>query len=95
MDLRPGDGHCPNNTRHDDTFNQIHGATYRHVLDLADWDRGLATSAPGQSGQLGSQHYADLAPLWAKAEYFPLTYTQRKVEDVTRHRLTLKSAKGP
>ena len=37
----------------------------RHGLfDLADWDRGLATSAPGQSGQPGSPHYDDLLPLW-------------------------------
>ena len=48
---RPGDGNTPNNTRHDDNFRQIHGASYRHVFDLADWDKGLATSTPGQSGQ--------------------------------------------
>ena len=69
---RPGDANTPNNTRYDDKFQQLHGATYRHLIDLADWDRALATSAPGQSGQPGSPHYADLAPLWAKGEYFPL-----------------------
>ena len=31
-------------------FHQIHGASYRHVFDLADWDRGLATSTPGPVG---------------------------------------------
>ena len=87
---RPGDAHTPNNTRHDDKFQQVHGATYRHLFDLADWDRGLATSAPGQSGQPGSPHYADLLPLWAKGEYFPLAYSRAKVEEVTRHRLVLK-----
>ncbi|MBA4062434.1 MAG: hypothetical protein C0501_01770 [Isosphaera sp.] len=87
---RPGDGNTPNNARHDDRFRQVHGATYRHLLDLADWDRGLATSAPGQSGQPGSPHYADLAPLWAKGEYFPLAFTRPKVDEVTRHRLTLR-----
>jgi penicillin amidase len=86
---RPGDANTPNNTRHDDRYQQVHGATYRHLLDLADWDRGLATSAPGQSGQPASPHYADLAPLWAKGEYFPLAYTRPKVEAVTAHRLTL------
>ena len=48
---RTGDGNTPNNTRYDPDFKQIHGATYRHLFDLADWDKGLATSAPGQSGQ--------------------------------------------
>ena len=63
-----------NNTRHDDKFRQVHGASYRQVFDLADWDRGLATSTPGQSGQPGSPHYGDLLPLWAEGEYFPLAY---------------------
>lgn len=86
---RPGDGNTPNNARYDSRYRQIHGATYRHLFDLADWDRGLATSAPGQSGQPGSPHYADLMPLWNKGEYFPLAYSRRKVEEVTSHRLRL------
>jgi penicillin amidase len=86
---RTGDGNTPNNTRHDDTFRQIHGASYRHVLDLADWDRGLATSTPGQSGQVGSPHYGDLLPLWAERRYFPLSYSRAKVDEVARHRLWL------
>jgi penicillin amidase len=86
---RPGDANTPNNGLYGVNFQQAHGATYRHLIDLADWDRALATSAPGQSGQPGSPHYADLAPLWAKGEYFPLTYSRPKVDAVTRHRLTL------
>lgn len=89
---RTGDGNTPNNTRYDAQFQQIHGATYRHVLDLADWDKGQATSAPGQSGQFGSPHYADLAPLWAEGRYFPLAFSRKKVEEVTRNRLTLRPA---
>jgi penicillin amidase len=91
---RSGDANTPLNTRHDKDFQQVHGATYRHVLDLADWDRGLATSAPGQSGQPGSPHYGDLLPLWAEGQYFPLAYSRRKVEEVTRHRLLLNPTQG-
>jgi len=87
---RPGDVHTPNNTRHDDNFRQVHGASYRQVFDLADWDRGVATSVPGQSGQPGSPHYADLLPLWAEGKYFPLAYSRQKVEEVSRHRLWLR-----
>lgn len=89
---RSGDSHTPNNTRYNENFQQIHGASYRHVLDLADWDRGLATSTPGQSGQPGSPHYGDLLPLWAEAKYFPLAYSRSKVNEVTQHRLTLQPA---
>jgi len=87
---RTGDVNTPNNTRYDATFQQVHGATFRQVLDLADWDKGMATSAPGQSGQPLSPHYNDLAPLWAEGRYFPLAYSRAKVEEVTRHRLRLQ-----
>jgi penicillin amidase len=87
---RPGDVHTPNNTRHDDNFRQVHGASYRQVFDLADWDRGVATSVPGQSGQPGSPHYDDLLPLWAEGKYFPLSYSREAVEKLTQHRLTLR-----
>ncbi len=86
---RSGDMNTPHNTRHDDKFQQIHGASYRQVFDLADWDKGRATSTPGQSGQPGSPHYGDLLPMWAEAQYFPLAYSRRKVDEVTAHRLTL------
>ncbi len=87
---RPGEANTPNNTKYDANFQQIHGASYRHLFDLSDWDLGLATSAPGQSGQLGSPHYADLAPLWARGEYFPLYYTRTKVDEAAAHRMVLK-----
>jgi penicillin amidase len=90
---RPGDGLTPNATRHNEKFEQVNGATYRHLFDLADWDLGLATSAPGQSGQPGSPHYADLLPLWSEGRYFPLVYSRSKVEEATQHRLSLQPAR--
>jgi penicillin amidase len=89
---RSGDAHTPNAATHNPKFEHVSGATYRHVFDLADWDRGVATSAPGQSGQPGSPHYDDLLPLWQKGEYFPLAFSRTKVEGVTRHRLKLTPA---
>jgi len=90
---RPGDTYTPNAAGHTPKFEHITGASYRHVLDLADWDKGRATSTPGQSGQPGSPHYGDLLPLWQKGEYFPLAFSRSRVEQVTQHRLLLKPAK--
>jgi penicillin amidase len=87
---RGGDANTPNNTRFNDKFEQIHGASYRHLIDLADWDKAIATSTPGQSGQPGSPHYSDLAPMWAKAEYFPLNFSREKVDAAAKHNLKLK-----
>jgi penicillin G amidase len=89
---RPGDAHTPNAATHNAKFEHTSGATYRHVFDLADWDKGVATSAPGQSGQPGSPHYGDLLPLWQKGAYFPLAFSRARVEAVTRHRLKLTPA---
>lgn len=87
---RPGDGLTPNATTHDEKFAQTNGASYRQIFDLADWDRGWATSTPGQSGQPGSPYYADLLPLWERGEYFPLKFSRAAVEEAAAHRLTLR-----
>jgi penicillin amidase len=73
-------------------FLQNHGASFREVLDVADWDRSTATSVPGQSGQPGSPHYGDLLPLWAEGRYFPLLYSREKIEEVAKERLVLMPA---
>ena len=89
---RPGYGYTVNMTGGGD-FAQNDGATFREVLDLADWDASVATSAPGQSGQPGSPHYADLLPYWAEGRYFPLAFSRKKVEEVAQHRLILVPAR--
>ncbi|MEZ5394195.1 MAG: penicillin acylase family protein [Bryobacterales bacterium] len=86
---RGGDSMTPNATG-GPKFSQATGASYRHILDFADWDRSVFTSTPGQSGQPGSPHYGDLLPLWANHEYSPLVYSRKAVEEATEHRLTLK-----
>src|SRR5262249_37234243 len=74
-------------------FRQNHGASFREILDVSDWDRSVATNVPGQSGQPGSKHYGDLLPLWAEGKYFPLLYSQQKVEAKAKERLTLEPAR--
>ncbi|MES2902493.1 MAG: penicillin acylase family protein [Pseudomonadota bacterium] len=70
-------------------FTLSHGASFRMVLDVGNWDASRAINAPGQSGNPASTHYRDLAPLWAKGEYFPLLYSRKAVEKHTRARLEL------
>jgi penicillin amidase len=79
-----------NNTGSGD--NQTSGATFRVVMDLADWDNSVATSSPGQSGDPDSPHYRDLFQLWAKHQYFPLFYSREKIESVTETRTVLEPA---
>ena len=66
------------------------GATFREIFDMADWETGISTTSPGQSGQPGSPYYGDLIESWADGEYFPLAYGRAAVEEVAVHRLVLK-----
>ena len=86
---RPGDGYTVNATWVGERFRQQGGASYREILDTADWDRSLAVNAPGQSGQPGSRHYSDLLSYWESGEYFPLVYSHKAVETNTQDRLVL------
>lgn len=70
-------------------YEQNSGSSYRQIIDLAEWDRSVATSAPGQSGQPGSPHFDDLAKLWADHKYFPLPFSQSAVQAHTESTLVL------
>jgi penicillin amidase len=86
---RGGDGTTVNATG-GGNLRQTSGASYRIVVDFADFDNSVATSVPGQSGQPGSPYYGNLLPLWAEGKYFPLLYSRAAVERETAHLLWLK-----
>lgn len=84
---RGGNGNTVNNTGNGD--NQTSGATFRIIADLADWDRCLATNAPGQSGNPDHPHYRNLFELWANDRYFPLFFNKEKIRTVLSATLEL------
>jgi penicillin amidase len=79
---RSGDGNTVNVTGGRD-FMQTAGASFREIIDLADFDNSWVTNVPGQSADPRSKHYADLLKLWGNDEYFPLVYTRSRVERET------------
>ena len=68
------------------------GASYREIMDVANWDRSVVTNVPGQSGQPESPYYGNLLPLWDKGEYFPMVYSRARVDQEAAHKLALKPA---
>ena len=54
-------------------FANVHGAGYRGVYDFADPDSSVFIIATGQSGHPFSAHYDDLADLWRRGEYIPMS----------------------
>jgi penicillin G amidase len=75
-------------------FAQAGGATMRMVLDVGDWDNSLAMNSPGQSGDPGSHHYADLYAAWARDESIPLLYSRQRVEAAAEHKIMLLPGAG-
>lgn len=84
---RGGNSNTVNSTG--DGNNQSQGASFRMLVDCADWDQALAINTPGQNGNPNHSNYKDLFALWAKDQYFPLFYSKKKIEGVTAHVLVL------
>lgn len=68
---------------------QTHGASFREVIDVGDWDRSTTINVPGESGQPGSPYYDNLYPLWAEGKYHPMLFSRQAIEKNAAHRLTL------
>jgi len=77
-----------------DSFDVFHGASYRMVIDVGDWDNSRAVNAPGQSGNAASPHYDDHAALWAAGEYVPLLFTAGAIDAEAEVIIQLKPAAG-
>ncbi len=88
---RGGSGQTVNMTS--DSDNQMSGATFRHVVDLADWDLALGTNSPGQSGDPANSHYSDLFGPWVEGRYFPVCFTRAKVIQEAESALLLQPLK--
>lgn len=77
---RGGNGHTTNNTRSYTRAGRVdHGASYRQILDVGNWDAATMTNAPGQSGDPRSPFYDNLLEGWAADGEFPLLYSREKV----------------
>ena len=83
---RPGDGYTVNATG-GPNFSQAHGASYREVIDLDDWDRSVTTNVPGESGVPGNTHYGDLIDGWANGDYHQLPFSRHAVEAAAEERM--------
>jgi penicillin G amidase len=82
----PGDSYSVNVGRHDiaddaQPFASTHGPSFRAIYDLADLDASLFMLSTGQSGNLLSANYADMAEPWSRAVYHPVSARRADAED--------------
>ncbi|MFC1731072.1 penicillin acylase family protein [candidate division KSB1 bacterium] len=71
------------------TNKQTHGATFRIIVDVNDWDQSVGTNSPGQSGDPESPFYDNLFENWANDEYFPVYFSRVKIESITNVKVQL------
>lgn len=87
---RGGDGDTPGCTTSGPNHVQFHGADFRVVIDVGDWDASVAMNSPGQSGDPASRHYRDLFARWAADQTIPLPYSRAAVEAAATERVLLQ-----
>jgi penicillin amidase len=85
---RPGDAYTVNATG-GLGYMQTHGASYREIIDVSNWDRSMMTNVPGESGVPGDRHYGDLIDGWADGRYHPMPYSRKAVEAVAEECILL------
>ena len=74
-------------------FEENHGAALRVIFDLADPNGNHAIISTGQSGNVLSRHYDDLADLWSNGEWILLPMTKDAVDSAAQSRLVLRPPK--
>jgi len=85
---RGGYGNTLNATGNSD--NQTAGASFRVVMDLANWDSAMVTNTPGQSGDPRSPYYNNLFAPWVRGEYVALPYSPGAVRARTAEIVVLR-----
>ena len=54
-------------------YLNVHAAGFRAVVDFSDPDSSVFVIATGESGHPLSRHYDDLAALWRRSDYIPMS----------------------
>jgi len=68
----------------------ITGASFRMVADVGAWDNSKFVNAPGQSGDVRSNHYDDHGQLWSERKYVPLIFSEEAIARETELHIQLE-----
>ncbi|RCS25311.1 penicillin acylase family protein [Phyllobacterium salinisoli] len=62
-------------------YRATHGTSYRGIFDLGDLDRSTYIQTTGQSGNVLSTHYRDMAERWGNIEAFTIPASEAGYQD--------------
>lgn len=68
---------------------ELVGPPFRFIIDMADPAHAQVIFAPGQSGRVGTRHYADGTGEWFSGNYHPLLFLREEIESNAEARLEL------
>jgi penicillin amidase len=69
---------------------KTHGPAMRFVANPGNWDMSILLIPAGQSGQAGSNHYADQFPYWYEGKPIFAPFSDAAEASARKHSLTLK-----
>jgi penicillin amidase len=61
----------------------------RLIVDLSNLNNSVTVHTTGQSGHAYNKHYADMAPLWASIQYYPMWWDEEAVKKNVEGHLSL------
>jgi penicillin amidase len=73
-----------------DSYEVTNVPSMRGIYDLSNFNNSLTVHTTGQSGHAYHQHYDDMAPMWAKIEYYPMLWDEGAVSQNTEGHLVLQ-----
>jgi penicillin amidase len=71
-------------------YHVTHGASQRHVYDLADWDRSKTVIPTGTSGVPASPYYGNQTELYVNFKYHDDPFSREAVDAKMKYRATYK-----
>jgi penicillin amidase len=71
----------PNWNDDDNPYRATHGTSYRGIFDLSNPDRSTYIQTTGQSGNVLSPHYRDMAERWGNIQAFTIPVSEAAYQD--------------
>ncbi len=87
----PGSFHTvtPYSYSYNNLYKVNHGASHRHIYNLADWDASLTVIPTGTSGIPASDYYLDQMELYLENRYHSDPFSRNEVEALAKFKMRL------
>jgi penicillin G amidase len=91
----PGSFHtvCPYSYSYNNLYEVNHGASHRHIFDVANWNGSETVIPTGTSGIPASDYYLDQTGMYLNNRYHPDPFSLEYVQEEARFSMNLRPVK--